>query len=182
MKNNRRSFLKLTGLTGLGLAGGGLLKGFAAEPHDVNSVQPRDGKSHVQRFNMSGFGAPKLDTVKVGFIGLGQRGPSHLNNMTKLEGVEIKALCDIRPENVLKAKKSLQGSVHNPDTYSGNKDEWKKLCDRKDIDLIYIATPWNMHVPMAIYAMEQGKHVCIEVPAAVTVEECWQLVETSEHK
>lgn len=180
MKNNRRSFLKLTGLTGLGLAGGGLLKGFAAEPHDVNSVQPLDGKSHVQRFNMSGYGAPKLDTVRVGFIGLGQRGPSHLNNMTKLEGVEIKALCDIRPENVLKAKKSLQGSVHNPDTYSGNKDEWKKLCDRKDIDLVYIATPWNMHVPMAVYAMEQGKHVCIEVPAAVTVEECWQLVETSE--
>ena len=71
-------------------------------------------------------------------------------------------------------------SNHDPTLYSGNKDEWKKICDRKDIDLVYIATPWNMHVPMAVYAMEKGKHVCIEVPAAVTLEECWKLVETSE--
>lgn len=180
MKNNRRIFLKFTGLTGLGLAGGGILEGFAADQHDKNSFQTGNEKSHIQRFNMSGYGAPKLDTVRVGFIGLGQRGPSHLSNMTKLEGVEIKALCDLRPEKVEKAKKMLEGSAHKPALYSGSKDEWKKLCDRKDVDLIYIATPWDMHVPMAVYAMEQGKHVAIEVPAAVSVEECWQLVETSE--
>ena len=180
MKKDRRSFLKLTGITGLGLAGSGLLEGFAAGPDEKNSLQLGNGVSHVQHFNMCGYAAPKLNTVRVGFIGLGNRGPSHLRSMTKIEGVEIKALSDIRPESVLKAKKLLAGSVHNPDTYSGDADEWKKLCDRKDIDLVFIATPWNLHTPMAVYAMEQGKHVCIEVPAAVTVEESWQLVQTSE--
>ncbi len=64
--------------------------------------------------------------------------------------------------------------------YTGGENEWKKVCERKDIDLIYIATPWHLHTPIAVYAMKQGKHVATEVPAAVTVEECWQLVETSE--
>ncbi|MEO8962944.1 MAG: Gfo/Idh/MocA family oxidoreductase [Ginsengibacter sp.] len=175
MKENRRNFLKLTGLTGLGMAGGGILKTFGGTPIHQKTEEPR-----AQRFNMSGYAAPKIDTVRVGFIGLGQRGPSHLNNMTKLGGVEIKALCDVRPEYAEKAKKGIQGTGHNPELYSGDSEAWKKLCDRKDIDLIYIATPWDMHTPMAVYAMEQGKHVAIEVPAAVTLEECWQLVETSE--
>jgi len=174
MKENRRNFLKLTGLTGLGMAGG-ILKTFA-----TTAAKPNNETPYAQRFNMSGYAAPKIETVRVGFIGLGHRGPSHLNNMTKLGNVEIKALCDVRPEYAERAKKRIQGSGHNPELYSGNSEAWKKLCDRKDIDLIYIATPWDMHTPMAVYAMEQGKHVAIEVPAAVTLEECWQLVETSE--
>lgn len=176
MKNNRRSFLKFTGLTGLGLLGTGAMKGFAAE----SVFKQPDEILQPQRFNMSGYSAPKLDTVRVGFIGLGQRGPTHLKNMTKIGGVEIKALCDLRTEKVLAAKKMVSKNSNQTTIYSGNSDEWKKLCDRKDIDLVFIATPWDLHTPMAVYAMEQGKHVCIEVPAAVTLEECWQLVETSE--
>ena len=129
---------------------------------------------------MSGYGAPALSTVGVGFIGLGMRGPTHLNNMTKLEGVSIKAVCDIRPEKAQHAAKMAKDAGHQPEVYSGGADDWKTLCERSDIDLIFIATPWNLHTPMAVYAMEQGKHVCIEVPAAVTLEECWQLVEVSE--
>ena len=60
--------------------------------------------------------------------------------------------------------------------YTGGENEWKKVCERKDIDLIYIATPWSLHTPMAVYAMEHGKHAASEVPAAVTMEQCWQLV------
>ena len=176
MKNNRRDFLKLSGLTGLSLVGTQLLGNAAGLASETQHI-PESGSEH---FNMSGYAAPKLDTVRVGFIGLGKRGPTHLKNMTKLEGVEIKALCDIRPEYANRAKESIGDSGHTPAVYSGNKDEWKKLCDRKDIDLIFIATPWDMHTPMALYAMEQGKHVCIEVPAAVTIEQCWQLVDTSE--
>lgn len=175
MKENRRNFLKLTGLTGFGMAGGGILKTLAG-----TAIKQNTEELHIQRFNMSGYAAPKIETVRVGFIGLGHRGPSHLNNMTKLGGVEIKALCDVRPEYAERAKKRIQGTGHNPELYSGDSEAWKKLCDRKDIDLVYIATPWDMHTPMAVYAMEQGKHVAIEVPAAVTLEECWQLVETSE--
>lgn len=176
MKNNRRDFLKLTGLTGIGLVGTQLLGNAVGLTPAIHEFHEPGG----QRFNMSGYAAPKLEIVRVGFIGLGMRGPTHLKNMTKLEGVEIKALCDIRPEFANKAKESIKGTNHNPEVYTGNKEEWKKLCDRKDIDLVFIATPWEMHTPMAVYAMEQGKHVCIEVPAAVTLEECWQLVQTSE--
>lgn len=179
MKNNRRNFLKQTGLAGIGIASSGILSGFTKEPQEKIN-RPDYSNTHIQQFNMCGYAAPKIDLVRVGFIGLGSRGPGHVLNLTKLEGVEVAGLCDLLPEAVLKVKKRIEGLGHNPASYSGGKDEWKKLCDRKDVDLIYIATPWDMHVPMALYAMEQGKHVTIEVPAAVTVEECWQLVETSE--
>ncbi|QMU30554.1 Gfo/Idh/MocA family oxidoreductase [Adhaeribacter radiodurans] len=177
MKNNRRDFLKFTGLVGAGILAG-----------NVNPVRsnaqgldtPPSRQTHLQKFNMSGYAAPKLNTVRLGFIGLGNRGPTHLQHATKLEGVEIKALCDLRPEKVTAAQKLCQTAGSKPNTYTGKEDEWKKLCEQKDIDLIYIATPWHLHVPMALYAMEQGKHVAVEVPVAKTLEECWQLVETSE--
>jgi predicted dehydrogenase len=129
---------------------------------------------------MSGYAAPKLETVRIGFIGLGNRGPDAVARMRRIEGVEIKALCDIRPEKVNAVQKSLEGSIHHPEIYTGGEDEWKKLCERADIDLVYIATPWNLHTPMAVYAMNHDKHACTEVPAAKTLDECWQLVETSE--
>jgi hypothetical protein len=170
---NRRDFLRLSGLASLGLAGGGAaIRGYAAEP----VVQ----KPHEQRFNMSGFVAPKIEKVRVGIIGLGNRGPSHLETMKLLEGVEIRALCDLRPERVQAANKRLAGSIHKPTLYSGNKDEWMKLCEQEDLDLVIVTTPYYMHANMAVYAMDHGKHVASEVPIAATLEECWKLVETAE--
>jgi predicted dehydrogenase len=175
MKNNRRDFLKKTSLAGLGIAGIGTLDANGNE-FQGEVIEPNKN----QTFNMCGYAAPKLETVRIGFIGLGNRGPGAVERMNKVDGVQIKALCDIRPDKVNAVKKSLEGSGHNPDVYTGKEEEWKKLCDRNDIDLVYIATPWSHHAPMALYAMNQGKHVCIEVPAAKTIDECWQLVETSE--
>lgn len=183
MKNNRRNFLKISGMAGLGIAGTGLMPS-QASASDKNSLFRNtlklSKKKHRQKFNMSGFAAPKLEKVRIGFIGLGNRGPGAVVRMSKIDGVEIKALCDLRPEKAQEAKKRLEGTSHEPDLYSGNPEEWKKLCDRDDIDLVYIATPWELHTPMAVYAMEQGKHAAVEVPAAITLDECWQLVETSE--
>ena len=176
MKSNRRNFLKISGLAGIGLASTNILDGHAAPVQDGSPIVKQGGK----HFNMSGYAAPKIDTVRIGFIGLGNRGPSAVDRMSKIDGVEIKALCDVRPERVDKVKTMLASTTHKPEGYTGGQDEWKKMCDRKDIDLIYIATPWKLHTPMAVYAMEHGKHAASEVPAAVTVEECWQLVETSE--
>jgi predicted dehydrogenase len=173
MKSNRRNFLKYSGLTGIGVAGGAVLKAGA----DLPSYFP---ESDIDHFNMCGFAAPKIDMVRIGFIGLGNRGPAAVERMTHIDGTEIKALCDIRPAKVNAVKKMLEGTVHQPDIYTSKADEWKKMCDRKDIDLVYIATPWALHTPMAVYAMQQGKHVCVEVPAAKTIEECWQLVHVSE--
>ena len=185
MKTKRRDFLKVTGAAGLGIAGGGLLKscasGQSSEKEPDLKVKFREmEESHVQKFNMSGFAAPKIEVVGVGIIGLGNRGPGHLNNLSRIEGVEIRALCDIRPEKAEAAKKRLEGTNHNPTIYTGSEDAWKKLCEQKDIDLVIITTPWYMHAKMAVYAMEQGKHAASEVAIAATIEECWQLVETAE--
>ena len=177
MKSNRRNFLKLSSLSGVGLIGSGL-RGFSKETQ--YNFQQTNLESSNQSFNMCGYAAPTLKTVRIGIIGLGDRGPDHLSGLVKIEGVEIKALCDVRPEFADKAKKSLADTDHNPTVYSANSESWKQLCDRSDIDVVYIATPWDMHTPMAVYAMEHGKHACVEVPAAVTIEECWKLVETSE--
>ncbi|WP_200974254.1 Gfo/Idh/MocA family protein [Echinicola sp. 20G] len=177
MSNNRRDFLKLSGLAGMGLVGAGM-SGFTQA--ELDNVLKQSRKKHDQRFNMSGYAAPKLDVVRVGFIGLGMRGPGHVERMSKIQGVEIKGICDLLPENVDKVKEKLKGTPHKPETYSGSAYAWKKMVDRDDLDLIFILTPWDWHVPMAVYAMEAGKHVAIEVPAAKTLEECWQLVETSE--
>jgi len=176
MKTNRRDFIKTTTLTGLALVGG------CAPPqakNDAAGMSTRLQKAHVQRFNMSGFAAPPLERIRVAIIGLGQRGPAHLNILRHIEGVEIKALCDIRPEKAAAAKKRLDGTPHNPTIFTGLED-WKKVCERDDVDLVYVTTPWYLHAAMSVYAMDHGKHVASEVPAAGTIEECWQLVETAE--
>lgn len=186
MKSNRRNFLKLSGLAGASIVGSGILASCKSQTEKTPEVSQMDDirvlslKKHNQRFNMSGYAAPKIETVRVGFIGLGSRGPGHVNNMALLEGVEIKALCDLLPEEVDKVRKRIENYGIKPDAYSGDPEAWKKMCDRDDIDLVYICTPWDLHTPMAVYAMEHGKHVCIEVPATVNLDESWQLVETSE--
>ncbi|HLL44696.1 MAG TPA: twin-arginine translocation signal domain-containing protein, partial [Segetibacter sp.] len=134
MKSNRRNFIKLSGLTGVSIAGGNIATALANEAGN----QP-DGPD--QHFNMSGFAAPKLETVRIGFIGLGNRGPGAVERMSKIAGVDIKGLCDLRPDKANAAKKLLEKTPHRPDVYTNNENEWKKMCERKDIDLIYIATP-----------------------------------------
>jgi predicted dehydrogenase len=101
--------------------------------------------------------------------------------MSHIEGVEIAALCDQYEDEVEKVQKKLEEhGIPRAKSYSGNKEVWKKMCENPDIELIYICTPWAWHTPMAVYALENGKHAAVEVPAAKTIDECWQLVETSE--
>jgi hypothetical protein len=147
---------------------------------DLVQINHAYAKSHRQRFNMAGYAAPKLSTVRVGIIGLGNRGPGHLKTLVQIEGVEIRGLCDKNPAKVDAALKTLENTDHSPAVYTGGEDEWKKLCERDDIDLVFVTTPFYLHAPMSIYAMKQGKHVASEVPAAGTMEECWQLVQTAE--
>ena len=119
---------------------------------------------------------PKLDTVRVGFIGLGMRGPSAVERWTHIPGTKIVALCDLLPENAEKAQKIVTNAgMEAPALYSGSEDAWKQLCERNDIDLVYIATDWKHHAEMGIYAMEHGKHAAIEVPAAMSLDEIWAL-------
>ena len=127
-----------------------------------------------------GLAVEPMKVVRVGFIGLGMRGPGAVERFTHIEGTEIKALCDLYPERAAAAQEILKkaGRPHAQE-YSGE-DGWKELCQRDDIDLVYIVTPWQNHVEMAVFAMEMGKHVAVEVPAATSLAECWELVNTAE--
>ena len=121
-----------------------------------------------------------MDTVRVAFIGVGSRGKGAVRRYTFLEGVKIVALCDVVQENLDKAQDILLASgLPAAESYSGQED-WKKVCEREDVDLVYVCTHWDLHTPIAVYAMKQGKHVATEVPAAISIEECWQLVNTAE--
>ncbi len=177
MKSKRRGFLKQIGLVGFGLTNVSRLAA-AESPESREPSQP----TQRQHFNMHDYAAPALNKVRVGFIGVGRRGGSHVRRFARIEGVEIKAVCDLVPERTKKSIERIDGSAHRPDSYHGHEDEWKKLCDREDIDLVIISTPWHLHAPQALYAMETGKHAGVEVPVATKMEDLWQLVETSERK
>jgi hypothetical protein len=173
--SNRRDFIKKAGLAGAGLIGSA----------GIGCTRSASGqgpftRNYKQLFNMSGYAAPELDVVRIGVIGLGNRGSGTVTRLACIEGVEIRALCDLEPGKVNRAIESIRDIGHKPDSYSGGEDEWKKICERADIDLIAIATPWDSHTPMCVYAMENDKHAYTELPAATSIEECWQLVETSE--
>ncbi len=179
MKTNRRSFIKQASV-GAGLfATSSFPKLLAAEK--IDEKNPKN-KKHAQHFNMCGYRAPKLPTVRIGFVGVGNRGYGNLNQLTYLEGVEIKALCDLQQFRIDDAQKLLtKKSFPLAKVYIGKEDSWKDLCEDPDIDLITIAVPRGpLHAEISIYAMECGKHVAVEVPASATIEESWQLVETSE--
>ena len=119
--------------------------------------------------------------LRIGVIGLGQRGSDAVRVLSLLKGVELAALCDLHPERIALRQKWLKENRRFtvPLEFSGP-DGWKKLCGEAELDLVYDASPWPLHVPAAIRAMECGKGVATEVPAAFTVEDCWRLVETSE--
>jgi predicted dehydrogenase len=176
MSSNRREFLKQTSLVGASLAGVSFTDPLSLK-NETNAIDRRPDADH---FNMCGFAAPPMETVRIGFIGLGNRGPDAVARMNRIDGVSIVGLCDIRSEKVNAVRQSLESSKHKPEVYTGSEDAWKKMVERSDIDLIYIATPWSLHAPMALYAMNRDKHACVEVPACKTIDECWQLVQTSE--
>jgi Oxidoreductase family, NAD-binding Rossmann fold len=120
------------------------------------------------------------ERVKMGIIGVGGRGTSLLHDLLGVDNVEIKAICDLVPEKVEHAQKSVTDAGQaKPAGFSKGESDFKNL-NQLDLDIVYIATPWNWHVPMAVDAMKNGKHAASEVPAATTLEECWELVNTSE--
>ena len=134
----------------------------------------------ADQISMIGFVADPLETVRIGVIGLGMRGPDAVNRFANMDGTEILAICDLYPEKLEGTQQILERNGRARAAEYSGPEGWKELCDRDDLDLVYIVTPWDSHTPMAVYAMEHGKHVAIEVPAATSVDECWQLVNTAE--
>ncbi|GHV49139.1 glycosyl hydrolase family 109 protein 2 [Bacteroidia bacterium] len=176
--NNRREFLKksLFGGIAIGTAGSvaGMAQGCAGTATEKTQPQRvRKGKSAM------GLRCDPIPEVRAAFIGMG-RGGTHLNSFAHTEGTKIVAICDLMPGRIENAQKILQ-KAGRPEAavYTGEED-WKKVCERNDIDIIINSTPWELHVPIALYAMKCGKHVATEVPVALSVNDCWALVDTAE--
>lgn len=180
MKSNkeRRSFLKKGLLGSMGLYGLSKKEPGIPEYEELPGFKapPATGKSVID------LKVAPIKQVKVALIGLGARGSGHVMQFASLfpDKAIVTAVCDIQKERADKAVEKLKAKGQTAVAYSGKVDSWKEMLKRDDIDLVVVATPWRDHVPMAVQAMKQGKHVVIEVPAALTLDECWQLVNTAE--
>jgi predicted dehydrogenase len=163
MESSRRELLKLASLTAVGLS-------------QAEAQTPKAA-------SMAGVPFERLETVRIGLIGVGGRGNSLIDNFAEIPQVQITALCDMAPDKLTKARgkiDKLGKQPKPPAVYSAGDHAFEQLVARDDIDLVLIATPWLWHVPMALAAMKHGKHVGVEVPAAKTIADCWALVNASE--
>lgn len=176
MKNiDRRNFIRKTSLAGAAMAVSPILAN-----GNFNIPERPYGAQY-----MGDFVAPKLETIKAAFIGVGARGPGHLKFFASLPGTEVVALCDLYQDLTQKwskeAEKIGNGVRHKKVAqYFGDENQWRKMLDEVKPDVVFISTNWNNHAPMAIEAMKKGAHAFVEVPIAVTLEEMWEIVNTSE--
>jgi hypothetical protein len=156
---DRREFLKRSG----GATAGAFLAGFKSDDSLFAPARPGEGP------------------VRVAVIGTGNRGRSLLGNLLLMRGVEVPALCDIDRDALAKAQDMVvQSGRAKPEGYAEGPEDFQKLLWREDVDAVVIATPWDWHTPMAVYALTNRKYAAVEVPAAMSFEECWKLVDTYE--
>jgi predicted dehydrogenase len=164
----RRDFLRLASSTGMAV--------LTQQPgRRTSEAATPTGRS------VMGLRAPALEEVRVGVIGLGKRGPEAVKRLCRIPKTEVAAVGDVFEDRAARSAAGVaEDGYRQPDTYFGSEEVWKKLCERPDVNLVYVCTPWECHVPMALYAMECGKHVAVEVPIAMTVADGWRLVEMAE--
>jgi hypothetical protein len=172
-KYSRREFLHHTGAVSTAvIAGLGM----------HNDTQPPPEKQSIEnQKSVAALTVPKFDVVRVAFIGVGVRGSGHVEHLLQMEGVEINAICDIHePSADANIKRCVDKGKPAPEKYVSGHEDYKRMLDRDDIDAVFISTPWEDHVAMGTATMLANKHAFIEVPAAITVDECWELVDTAE--
>ena len=162
---NRRNFIKLSSA---GLAAGMVSAGLLSCSRELKTSP----------------GAAKVDPieiVKLGIVGVGMQGSGHFQNFLKIEGVEIVAVCDLVEDKVARMQEwAVKAGKPKPKGYSRGEYDFKRMCAEQDLDLVLNATPWKWHVPVCVEAMKTGSHAATEVPAALTIDGCWELVETAE--
>ena len=167
MESNRRDFLKGTAWMGLtALAAGCLTEG--------------PGLFGTAGAPMRGFRTKPMKTVRVGFVGVGGRGRSAVNRISTIPGCRVTAVCDVRGECCDLANKGLAERKKPAAKVYVGEFAYRELCDDPNVDVVYVATDWAHHAPVGLRALNAGKHALIEVPAVMTLDECWALVETAE--
>ncbi len=170
---NRRSFIQKTSLATAAMSVLG-----------ASSCQEETTANPAQGAYLGGFAAPKLETIRAAFIGVGHRGKGHIRNFSRLTQTEVVAISDLYQDNVDKAAAIVQEEQpqnNNPIAlYAGEDTLWKKMLEEVRPDVVFISTNWANHAPMAIAAMEAGAHAFVEVPLALTSDELWAIVNTAE--
>lgn len=166
---SRRDLLKVAGAAGAAAA---------LAPRDAGGAAP---PGSTRRDTMLGVPFARHETVRLAIVGTGLRGTSVLREWLAVDGVRITALADIVPEKAARAAELVTAAGQPaPALYTAGERDFERLVERDDIDIVYTATPWQWHVPVCLAAMKAGKHAATEVPAATTLEDCWELVRTSE--
>jgi len=165
---NRRDFLRIGAAAGLSSA----IVGGLSLPSHASPQKTKPGPMPDMT---------PIDQVRIGFVGVGGRGSGLCRILMSLEGVELKAVGDLNEKQIAYIQKYAEKKgLPKPEGYSKGEYDYKRLCARNDLDLVINATPWEWHTPICLEAMNAGKHTATEVPASVTVDQCWQLVETAE--
>jgi predicted dehydrogenase len=163
---NRREFLAVTSAA--------VVAGATAIGHEAAaaaSTQPAPAR----------FAAPPIPLVRIGYVGIGGQGSGHVENLLKIQGCRITAVCDIRPARTDWATKVITAAGHPaPTAYTRGPQDFERMCETEDLDLVYNATPWEFHVPIMLAAMKNGKHTATEVPAAMNLDDCWAIVNAAE--
>ena len=123
---------------------------------------------------------PQKEIIKIGFIGTGNRGRGLIKGLLNIQGANIAAVCEPHQINLDRVMKMFKGKGQSPKIYSNGDLDYRNMLEKENLDAVFIATPWQWHAKMAVEAMKSGAHALVEVPAAETVEECWEMVRTSE--
>lgn len=162
--SNRRDFLKAATVGAAALS--------------VHGGQGMSDDTQLQETRPEGV---RRDKLRVGFVGVGAKGSCHLGSLLRMPEVEVVAVCDIVERQCVEAQRQAERlGLRVPAAYFNGERDFERLCAEEELDLVYTATPWEWHTPVCLAAMQNGKHAATEIPAAVTLDECWQLVETSE--
>ena len=183
---DRRDFLKGTGWMGLAAVAAGCQTGKAVAVVDDKPAAPAAETPVAPPANesigapMAGFVAPKLERVRIGFVGVGKRGTWAVKRICKIPGVDVTALCDIDKGAIAGCRNILAGCNLKPAKEFLGATAYRDLCQWDGVDVVYACVPWKLHAPVALAAMRADKHAFVEVPATMDVDSCWELVETSE--
>jgi len=161
---NRREFLKA--------GGAAVVAGAVAATGAANAA----GSADAAR-----FAAAPIPNVRIGFVGIGGQGSGHVENLLKIPGCRLSAVCDIRPERTDWAEQACVAAGKSaPAKYTKGPRDFERMSETEDLDLVYNATPWEWHVPIMLAAMKNGKHTATEVPAAMSIDDCWAIVDAAE--
>lgn len=173
----RRDFLGLGAAAVAGSANGCR----AAERRSARPEDPDERRRRSQAPPEQPLAARAADPVRIGFVGVGGMGTAHVRNLVRIDGCVVAAVCDVVAGHARRAAAIVEEAGHPPPAlYTRSETDFERMCAEEDLHLVYTATPWRWHVPVCLAAMRNGKHAATEVPAAYTLDGCWELVETAE--